>query len=142
MAYAVQEAERLYHLEGGELVWREPEAENVYVEVWVCDGADGWFIPRLAVYVLLIDSLRNLVGTRRRPFLSHLYRYGRNWSASGGGEYTPRVRIEAADLHGHDEISSRRYAEPIEVAFKGIRTEVGESSMLPGPLTAPPSSTE
>ncbi len=32
------------------------KAENVYVEVWVCDGADGWFIPRLAVYVLALSN--------------------------------------------------------------------------------------
>ena len=33
IGYAVEEAEGMYHLHNGELLWKDPEDENVHVEV-------------------------------------------------------------------------------------------------------------
>jgi hypothetical protein len=46
VAYAVEEAEGMYHIRGGELEWKDPKTENVHIEVVVRDAADGRFIPQ------------------------------------------------------------------------------------------------
>jgi hypothetical protein len=45
LGYAVEKAEGMYMLRDGELQWHEPEAENIHVEVVVCDGVDHHIIP-------------------------------------------------------------------------------------------------
>ena len=46
----------MYMLPDGELEWHESEAENIHVEVIVCDGADHRFFPCLSVRATLIDG--------------------------------------------------------------------------------------
>ena len=128
VAYAVEEAEGLYHRRpDGELEWREPEEENVHVEVAVCDGADGRFVPGLPVTATLVDAGGNEVGTHRQPFLWHpwLYHYGRNWTVPGDGAYTLRVRIDPPYFPRHDKVNGRRYVEPVEVEFRDVRIKTG-----------------
>lgn len=117
----------MYHLVDGELRWEEPEEENVHVEVAVRDGADGRFIPGLTVYATLIDGSGDEVGTHQQPFLWHpyLYHYGRNWVVPGDGEYTLRVQIDAPDFMRHDEVNGKRFAEPVDVEFTGVKIQTG-----------------
>ncbi len=128
VGYAVEEAEGMYELEGGELVWHNPEDENVHVEVSVRDGADGRFIPGLEVYATLTNGEGEEVGTHRQAFLWHpwLYHYGRNWHVPGDGEYTMKVRIEVPDFPRHDKDNGKRFAEPVEVEFAGVKIETGK----------------
>ena len=127
VGYAVEEAEGMYHLQDGELVWQNPEEENAHVEVSVRDGADGRFIPGLEVYATLVDENGNEVGTHQQQFLWHpwLYHYGRNWQVPGDGRYTMRVRIETPDFPRHDKENGKRFAEPVEVEFEGVKIETG-----------------
>jgi hypothetical protein len=126
--YAVEEAEGLYYLRDGCLEWEEPEEENVHVEVAVRDASDRRFIPALEVYATLVDQGGEEVGTHRQPFLWHpwLYHYGRNWKVPGDGEYTLRVRIEAPEFPRHDKENGRRFAEPVEVEFQGVKIKTGQ----------------
>ena len=128
VGYAVEEAEGMYHLHAGELQWHEPEEENVHVEVSVRDGADGRFVPGLTVYATLIDRAGRKVGTHQQPFLWHpwLYHYGRNWRVPGDGEYTLQVHIEPPTFHRHDKINGKRYVEPVEVEFTGVKIKTGQ----------------
>jgi hypothetical protein len=128
VGYAVEHAEGMYHLEGGELRWHDPQDENVHVEVVVRDGADGRFVPGLTVYATLLDAAGTEVGTHRQEFIWHpwLYHYGRNWRVPGDGEYTLRVRIEAAEFMRHDRTNGRRFAAPVEVEFTGVQIETGQ----------------
>jgi len=128
IGYAVEEAGGLYHLQDGELRWHEPQDENVHVEVAVRDGADGRFIPGLEVYATLIDGEGREVGTHRQPFLWHpwLYHYGRNWQVPEDGEYTLKVRVEIPDFPRHDKENGRRFAEPVEVEFEGVKVKTGQ----------------
>ena len=48
-------AEGMYKYKDGELVWIEPDGENVHIEVAVHDGADRRFIPGLHVQVTILD---------------------------------------------------------------------------------------
>jgi len=75
VAYAIEEAEGLYEWKDGELTWREPESENLHLEISVRDAADGRFIPAVRVTATLVDPDGNDVGTHERraatPLASH-----------------------------------------------------------------------
>ena len=128
VAYAVESAEGMYHREGDELTWQEPQSENVHVEISVRDGADGRFVPGLAVFVTLYDSNGQQIGRHQQPFLWHpwLYHYGRNWTVPGDGQYRLHVRIEPAEFGRHDKENGRRYWKPVEVEFSEVEIETGQ----------------
>ena len=128
VGYAVEEAEGMYEMRDGTLEWKEPEEENVHVEVSVRDAGDGRFIPGLSVNATLIDAQGNEVGTYRQPYLWHpwLYHYGRNWTVPGDGEYTLRVRVEAPNFARHDKINGKRFQEDVEVEFARVKIKTGQ----------------
>lgn len=128
VAYAVEEAEGMYQLQDGELVWQDPGKDNVHVEVAVRDGADGRFIPGLNVYATLIDESDTEVGTHQQPFLWHpwIYHYGRNWHVPGDGTYRLRVSIEPPTFMRHDKKNSKRFAEPVNIEFSNVKTKTGQ----------------
>ena len=128
VGYAVEDAEGLYTLDGGKLVWNSPQDENVHVEIVVRDGADGRFVPGLTVYATLIDDQGEEVGTHVQPFLWHpwLYHYGRNWRVPHAGDYQLRVQIEPPQFMRHDLKNGQRYAEPVEVEFNPVKIDPGQ----------------
>lgn len=128
IGYAVEDAEGMYQPHNGALQWVEPHEENAHVEVVVCDGADGRFIPGLTVYATIIDSSGTEIGTHQQPFLWHpwLYHYGRNWQLPGDGIYTLRIRVEAPTWGRHDQRNGQRFAGPVEVEFEQIRITTGQ----------------
>lgn len=122
VAYAIEEAEGMYWLEDG-LVWREPEDENVHIEIAVRDAADGRFVPGLDVRVTLIDETGKELGIEDHSLVWHpmLYHYARNWKVPGEGMYTIRVEFDPPRFGRHDEVNGRRFAEPGRVEFEGVR---------------------
>ena len=127
LAWSVEEAEGLYHRQDGHFEWEEPPDKNAHVEIIVCDGADGRFIPELDVTVTLIDPSGKELGTHRQPFLWHpwVYHYGRNWTVPREGDYQLRVRVDAPNFPRHDKKNGRRYAEPVEVTFDTVHIKPG-----------------
>ncbi|GAB4510789.1 MAG: hypothetical protein OHK0046_08000 [Anaerolineae bacterium] len=127
VGYAVEHAEGMYMLQGGELVWYDPRDENAHIEISVRDAADGRFIPGLTVRVSVLDSNEREVGTNEHPFIWHpwLYHYGRNWVLPGDGEYILHIYIEAPEFPRHDKANGLRYARPAEVEFQNVRIETG-----------------
>ncbi len=127
VGYAVEEAEGMYRLED-DLVWQEPDEENVHLEVTVRDAADGRFVPGLRVEATLIDPSGDDVGSHEQPFLWHpmLYHYGRNWRVPGDGDYTLRVKVFPATFMRHDRINGRRFGELMEVEFTGVKVKTGQ----------------
>lgn len=117
IAVVVENAEGLWHLDGGELRWQEPPDGNAHVEVAVRDAADGRFIPGLAVQVTITAADGQQVGSHEQPFLWHpwLYHYGRNWLLPGEGDYRIHVRIEPPTFHRHDHNNGKRFTEPVEI---------------------------
>lgn len=128
IGYALEEAEGMYRFEQGGLQWLEPRDENLHVEVAVRDAGDGRFLPALTVYATLIAGDGGEVGTHEQPLLWHpmLLHYGRNWKVPGDGEYTLRVRVEPATFMRHDEVNGRRFTEPVEVEFAGVKVQTGQ----------------
>ena len=134
VAYAVEHAEGMYHLHSGQLVWNDPEDENCPIEVVVTDGTDRRFIPGLNVHVTLIDAQGHEVGTHEHPFLWHpwLYHYGRNWKVPESGDYMLRVHIEPPLFMRHDHLNGKRYAEAVDVEFRGVKIETGQKKSAHG----------
>ncbi len=131
IGFAVEQAEGMYEWEDGELVWREPEDENLHLEISVRDAADGTFVPGVRVTATLLDERGNEVSAHRQPLVWHpmLYHYGRNWSIPADGEYTLRVRVEPPEFMRHDEVNGRRFDHAAEVEFPGVpikRDPVGQ----------------
>jgi len=128
IGYAVEEAEGMYEWEDGELVWHDPEDENLHVEIAVCDAADGRFIPAVKVTGTLIDPDGNEVGSHEHPLLWHpmLYHYGRNWTVPSDGTYTLHVRVEPPTFMRHDDVNGCRFKEPVETTFTNVQVERGQ----------------
>ena len=128
IGFAVEEAEGMYEWADGELSWREPGDANVHVEIAVRDAADGRFVPGARVLATLVSPDGDELGTHEHPLLWHpmLYHYGRNWTVPADGEYTLRVRVEPPAFMRHDEVNGRRFTEPVDVEFAGVRIERGQ----------------
>jgi uncharacterized protein involved in high-affinity Fe2+ transport len=125
---AIEKAEGMYAFRDGQLHWMEPEEENLHVEVAVRDGGDGRFVPCLHVTATLVTADGDEVGTHQQPMLWHpmLYHYGRNWKVPGDGEYTLRIRVDPPEFMRHDEVNGRRFAEPVECEFTGVKVKTGQ----------------
>ncbi|WP_061966022.1 iron transporter [Demequina aurantiaca] len=133
VAYAIEEAEGMYALEDGKLVWHNPGNSNAHVEVAIQDGADGRFVPALDVTATLVTPSGQELGPHRQEFVWHpmLYHYARNWEVPEDGEYTLRVHIEPAAFMRHDEINGRRYAEAVDVEFTSVKIKRGSEPVEP-----------
>lgn len=127
IGYAVEEAEGMYEWVDGGLRWREPDGENLHVEVAVCDRSDGRFVPGVRVLATLIAPNGQEVGTHEQPLLWHpmIYHYGRNWTVPTDGEYTLRVRVDPPTFMRHDEVNGCRFTDPVEVEFTGVKVQRG-----------------
>jgi hypothetical protein len=111
------------------VAWRDPEDENVHLEVSVRDRADGRFVPGLRVTATLTAPGGDTVGPVELPLLWHpmLYHYGRNLTAPADGQYTLPVHIDPPTFMRHDEVNGRRFAEPVDVEFRDIRSSAGRT---------------
>jgi hypothetical protein len=127
IGYAVEAAEGMYHWVDGRLEWREPEEENLHLEITVRDAADGRFIPGVRVLATLLAPGGDEVGTHEQPMLWHpmLYHYGRNWFVPCDGDYVLRVLVDPPQFSRHDEINGRRFMEPVSVEFSKVRVKRG-----------------
>jgi hypothetical protein len=127
IAYAVEEAEGMYDWEDGELVWHDPDGENLHLEIAVCDAADGRFVPGVKVTGTLVDPDGNEVGSHEHPLLWHpmLYHYGRNWTVPADGAYTLHVRVEPPTFMRHDDVNGCRFKDVVETTFENVQVERG-----------------
>lgn len=125
VGYAVEEAEGLYRLEDGDLVWHNPGAENAHLEITVRDAADGRFIPGLDVRAALITPGGRELGPWPQDLVWHpmIYHYARNWELPEDGDYTLRVHVDPPRFMRHDEVNGRRFVEPVDVEFTGVHIE-------------------
>jgi len=128
IGYAIEEAEGMYEWKDSELVWRDPEDENLHVEIAVCDASDGRFVSDAKVHGTLIDPDGNEVGTYVHPMLWHpmLYHYGRNWTVPADGYYTLKVKVEPPRFMRHDEVNGCRFKEVVETTFENVKVERGQ----------------
>lgn len=128
VGYAVEEAEGMYGWTDDGLTWRDPDCENLHLEVSVRDRADGRFVPALRVTATLTAPGGDSVGPVELPLLWHpmIYHYGRNLEVPTDGQYTLTVHVDPPTFMRHDEVNGRRFAEPVDVEFHGVRVERGQ----------------
>lgn len=128
IGYAIEHAEGMYEWVDGGLVWRNPEAHNVHVEITVRDASDGRFVPGLRVVATLVDPSGREVGTHEQPMLWHpmLYHYGRNWTVPTDGRYLLRVVVDPPRFSRHHEVNGLRFMQPASVEFSRVKVERGQ----------------
>ncbi len=127
VAYAVEKAEGMYKMRGGDLEWTEPEDTNIHVEISVRDGADNRFVPGLDVEVELVSNDTGESAFKGiLPMLWHpwLYHYGSNVDLPETGLYDIRVHVDPPEFHRHDEKNGKRYNKPIDCVFEGVKLEI------------------
>lgn len=127
VAFVQEEAEGLYALGGGGLVWREAAEEaNGHLEIAVADAADGRFVPNLDIRLTLRNDERELF-TTDLPFLWHpfLHHYGCDVKVPDNGPYTVDVHIEPPGFMRHDPINGKRYAGAVDVRFEDVEFTPG-----------------
>ena len=120
VAYSFEEAEGLYHMEDGALVWHEPEEENCHIEIAVRSASDGRFVPSLSVTATLRYPDGTEVCNFDLPFLWHpwVYHYNRNCVVPEDGRYYLKVEIAPPTFPRHDRVNGKRFAEPVSVDFE------------------------
>jgi Fe2+ transport protein len=136
VAFVQENAEGMYELQDGRLVWREaPEEANAHLEIAVADAADGRFVPGLDITLTLLEGDRELF-TTSMPFLWHpyLYHYGTNARVPGEGPYSVRVTIGPPSFMRHDPVNGKRYGQPVQLVFDDRRFKPGRK---PSPEAQP-----
>ena len=136
VAFVQENAEGMYELQDGRLVWREaPEEANAHLEIAVADAADGRFVPGLDITLTLLEGERELF-TTNMPFLWHpyLYHYGTNARVPGEGPYSVRVTIGPPTFMRHDPVNGKRYEQPVHLMFDDRRFKPGRK---PSPEAQP-----
>jgi Fe2+ transport protein len=127
VAFVQENAEGMYELVDGRLVWQEAAEEaNAHLEIAVADAADGRFVPDLDITLTLLEGDRELF-TTTMPFLWHpyLYHYGTNARVPGEGPYSVRVRIDPPTFMRHDPVNGKRYEQPADLVFDDLRFKPG-----------------
>ena len=126
VAYAIEEAEGLYHMRDGRLEFHEPTDENCHLEVSVRSSADGRFLPGLNVNVTLAENSGNEVGRYELPFLWHpwIYHYGKSITVARDGQYRRRVRFDPPQFPRHDKVNGKRFDQAVDVEFR-VRIKTG-----------------
>jgi hypothetical protein len=129
VGFAQEEAEGMYHLDGGELAWREPDDENCHLEVVVASAADGRFLPQLDVRATLTDDDGTEIGPTEIPFVWHpgLYHYGKNLTLPGDGTYDVAIHVDPAAFPRHDETNGERFDDPIDEVFEDVEIATGQA---------------
>jgi uncharacterized protein involved in high-affinity Fe2+ transport len=128
VAFVQEDAEGMYMLEGGKLVWREaPEEANAHLEIAVADAADGRFVPMLDITLTVSDSDDRELFTTPMPLLWHpyLYHYGANAKVPDEGPFTIRVHIDPPAFMRHDPVNGKRFETPVDVEFPRRKFELG-----------------
>ena len=121
IAYSIENAEGLYHMESGQLVWHEPKEENCHLEIAVCNAADGRFLPGLKVHAKLTESATGKsIGDYELPFLWHpwVYHYGKNLAIPRDEKYKLNVHVDAPDFARHDRVNGRRFHDALDATFE------------------------
>lgn len=133
VGYAIEEAEGMYSLEGGELRWNNPHEENAHVEIAVMDASDGRFVPNLHVTASLVTPDGEELGPYEHQLVWHpmIYHYARNWVLPADGDYTLKVHIDPAPFLRHDEVNGRRFVDPVDVEFAGVPIERDKEPVQP-----------
>lgn len=132
VAYAIEDAEGMYHARDGRLEWHDPREENCHLEISVRNAADGRFIPCLNVKATLIEAKTGReIGSHEIPFLWHpwVYHYGRNWVVPSDGTYHLRVHIDEPAFSRHDFRNGDRFREAVDVEFE-IQIKRGQKLSL------------
>lgn len=147
IAFVTEDAEGMYELADGDLMWREAADDaNVHLEVAVADAGDGRFVPGLAVRVDVERDGRQILSTDL-PFLWHpfLYHYGANAAVPDAGPFDVTVHIEPPAFMRHDPINGRRFMEPVHARFESVRFGTGRKPSpdaqprgAPAPTAGPP----
>jgi len=127
VAFAFEAPEGLYDWVGGEvgLQWREPQDENLHLEVAVRDGADGRFVPYLEVSATLVHEDDRKTGPFQLPFLWHptLYHYGSNIRIPRAGKYNIIVDIDPPTFSRHDRENGCRFTRRVTAEFHGVQLD-------------------
>lgn len=125
ITYRVGPAKGMYEFSAGKLEWKEPQDENVHLDLLVTDAVDGRPIPGLHIVATLLDTRGGRVASNHLP---HIWdpqenHYGSNVKVPQSGEYLLQVHIFPATFPRTDKEQGKRFVADTHVQFEGVRID-------------------
>lgn len=126
ISYRVEPAKGLYQFSAGHLEWKEPQEENVHLDVLVRDARDGRFIPGLHLVATLLDSRGGRAASTHLPFVWHpkANHYGANVKVPESGEYLLQVHVYPATFDRAGKEEGQRFLADVHVSFENVRIDI------------------
>lgn len=126
ITYSIGPAKGLYEFSSGKLEWKEPQEENVHLDVFITDAADGRFVPMLNVVGTLLDSRGGRAASAHLPFVWHPEgnHYGANVKVPESGAYLLQVHVHPATFTRADKEQGKRFIAGAHVSFENVRIDV------------------
>lgn len=126
ISYRTGPAEGFYEFSDGMLEWKEPQDQNVHLDVLVCDARDGRMIPGLNVQGALLDMRGGRAAAAHLPFVWHPQQnhYGANVKIPKGGRYVLQVHVDPATFVRRGKEEGKRYVTGADVTFEDVQIEI------------------
>ena len=126
ISYRVGPAKGLYEFSAGKLEWKEPQDENLHLDLLVNDAQDGRFIPGLHIVATLLDSRGGKAASNHLPFVWHPEQnhYGSNMKVPESGEYLLQVHVYPATFTRADKEQGKRFIADVHTSFENVRVDV------------------
>jgi hypothetical protein len=126
VSYRIEPAKGFYEFSAGKLEWKQPQEENVHLDMLVNDAADGRFVPGLHLVATLLDSRGGQAASTHLPFMWHPERhhYGANVKISESGDYLLQVHIFPATFHRAGKEEGNRFVADVHLSFENVHVEV------------------
>ncbi len=126
ISYRIEPAKPMYEFSAGKLEWKEPQDENIHLDLLVHDAADGRFVPGLHIVATLIDSRGGQAASNHLPFVwsPQENHYGSNMKVPQSGEYLLQVHVYPATFHRVDKEQGKRFVADVHLSFEGVRIDV------------------
>jgi uncharacterized protein involved in high-affinity Fe2+ transport len=126
VSYRIAPAKGMYEFSAGKLEWKEPQEENVHLDVLVHDAQDGRFIPGLHIVATLLDSRGGRAASTHVPFVwdPEQNHYGANVKVPESGAYLLQVHVYPATFNRTDKEQGKRFIADTHVSFENVQIDV------------------
>lgn len=126
ISYRIEPASGLYEFSAGKLEWKEPQGENLHLDVLVSDAQDGRFVPGLHIVATLIDGRGGQTASNHLPFVwdPQEHHYGSNMKVPQSGDYVLQVHVFPATFARAGKEQGKRFIADVHVSFDGVRIDV------------------
>jgi|WetSurMetagenome_2_1015567.scaffolds.fasta_scaffold777049_1 hypothetical protein len=121
ICYEVGNAEGTYQLEHNQLVWREPENQNIHIDVTVQNRGEK-FIDYLNIYAVLIGPDEKVISGKPLPYAWHPWKnhYGENFSITTPGIYELQLHFENPEYQNLNLSDPELFPAVLDISYPNL----------------------